>query len=200
METNNNYNEYKIKSLENDSKTNKTLATLAGATATLGTSVAIGNYVMGNDLIAIQNISTTVAMAGYIIGYIVKSRLNNQEITRLEAIGDKQDTTEDKIDEIKHRIKQTKNSLAMNTNAAVGMGISSLASMVLIDNGYYSAGATMVLTGAVSILNLILSYQNILRLISSKEELSLLENVKNFKEEQSSILNKVKEKLKTLHK
>ncbi|MGN1371023.1 MAG: hypothetical protein ACI4XM_01900 [Candidatus Coprovivens sp.] len=200
METNNNYNEYKIKSLENDLKTNKTLATLAGATAALGTTVAIGNYVIGNDLIAIQNISTTVAMAGYIIGYIIKSRLNNQEISRLESIGDKEDSTKDKIDEIKHRIKQTKNSLAMSTNAAIGMGISSLTSMILVDNGYYNAVATMVLTGTVSILNLILSYQNILRLINNKEELSILENDKNFKEEQSSILNKVKEKLKTLHK
>ena len=122
----NNYNDYRIKSLENDSKTSKALAAISGATATIATAVTIGNLTIGNDLIALQNLGTTVAMAGYVIGYLNKARLNNKEVTRLEETKDKPDRPEDRITELKNTITQTKNSLAMSTTAAVGFGISTL--------------------------------------------------------------------------
>ena len=98
----NNYNDYRIKSLENDSKTSKALAAISGATATIATAVTIGNLTIGNDLIALQNLGTTVAMAGYVIGYLNKARLNNKEVTRLEEIKDKPDRPEDRITELKN--------------------------------------------------------------------------------------------------
>ena len=171
------YNEYRIKQLDRDSKTNKTLATLAGATATLGTSVAIGNYVMGNDFIALQNLGTTAAMAGYVIGYLNKARLNNKEVTRLEEIKDKPDSPEDRITELKNTITQTKNSLAMSTTAAVGFGISTLANMALLSDGYYSAVGAMLLTGTISVLDILLSFQHAKKLKATKERVSLLEDL-----------------------
>ena len=171
------YNEYRIKQLDIDSKTNKTLATLAGATATLGTSVAIGNYVMGNDFIALQNLGTTVAMAGYLIGYLNKARLNNKEVTRLEEIKDKPDSPEDRITELKNTITQTKNSLAMSTTAAVGFGISTLANMALLAEGNYMAVGAMLLTGTISVLDILLSFQHAKKLKATKERVSLLEDL-----------------------
>ena len=171
------YNEYRIKQLDIDSQTNKTLATLAGATATLGTSVAIGNYVTGNDFIALQNLGTTVAMAGYVIGYLNKARLNNKEVTRLEEIKDKPDSPEDRITELKNTITQTKNSLAMSTTAAVGFGISTLANMALLSDGYYSAVGAMLLTGTISVLDILLSFQHAKKLKATKERVSLLEDL-----------------------
>ena len=183
------YNEYRIKQLDRDSQTNKTLATLAGATATLGTSVAIGNYVTGNDFIALQNLGTTVAMAGYVIGYLNKARLNNKEVTRLELhhkdellsfleeIKDKPDSPEDRITELKNTITQTKNSLAMSTTAAVGFGISTLANMALLSDGYYSAVGAMLLTGTISVLDILLSFQHAKKLKVTKERVSLLEDL-----------------------
>lgn len=171
------YNEYRIKQLDRDSKTNKTLATLAGATATLGTSVAIGNYVTGNDFIALQNLGTTAAMAGYVIGYLNKARLNNKEVTRLEEIKDKPDSPEDRITELKNTITQTKNSLAMSTTAAVGFGISTLANMALLSDGYYSAVGAMLLTGTISVLDILLSFQHAKKLKATKERVRLLEDL-----------------------
>ena len=171
------YNEYRIKQLDIDSQTNKTLATLAGATATLGTSVAIGNYVTGNDFIALQNLGTTVAMAGYVIGYLNKARLNNKEVTRLEEIKDKPDSPEDRITELKNTITQTKNSLAMSTTAAVGFGISTLANMALLAEGNYMAVGAMILTGTISVLDILLSFQHAKKLKATKERVSLLEDL-----------------------
>ena len=171
------YNEYRIKQLDIDSQTNKTLATLAGATATLGTSVAIGNYVTGNDFIALQNLGTTVAMAGYVIGYLNKARLNNKEVTRLEEIKDKPDSPEDRITELKNTITQTKNSLAMSTTAAVGFGISTLANMALLAEGNYMAVGAMLLTGTISVLDILLSFQHAKKLKATKERVSLLEDL-----------------------
>lgn len=173
----NNYNDYRIKSLENDSKTSKTLAAISGATATLATAVTIGNLTIGNDLIALQNLGTTVAMAGYVIGYLNKARLNNKEVTRLEEIKDKPDSPEDRITELKNTITQTKNSLAISTTAAVGFGISTLANMALLSDGYYSAVGAMLLTGTISVLDILLSFQHAKKLKATKKRVSLLEDL-----------------------
>ena len=173
----NNYNDYRIKSLENDTKTSKALAAISGATATLATAVTIGNLTIGNDLIALQNLGTTVAMAGYVIGYLNKARLNNKEVTRLEKIKDKPDSPEDRITELKNTITQTKNSLAMSTTAAVGFGISTLANMALLSDGYYSAVGAMLLTGTISVLDILLSFQHAKKLKETKARVSLLEDL-----------------------
>lgn len=173
----NNYNDYRIKSLENDSKTSKALAAISGATATLATAVTIGNLTIGNDLIALQNLGTTVAMAGYVIGYLNKARLNNKEVTRLEEIKDKPDSPEDRITELKNTITQTKNSLAISTTAAVGFGISTLANMALLSDGYYSAVGAMLLTGTISVLDILLSFQHAKKLKATKKRVSLLEDL-----------------------
>ena len=173
----NNYNDYRIKSLENDSKTSKALAAISGATATIATAVTIGNLTIGNDLIALQNLGTTVAMAGYVIGYLNKARLNNKEVTRLEETKDKPDRPEDRITELKNTITQTKNSLAMSTTAAVGFGISTLANMALLSDGYYSAVGAMLLTGTISVLDILLSFQHAKKLKATKKRVSLLEDL-----------------------
>lgn len=173
----NNYNDYRIKSLENDSKTSKALAAISGATATLATAVTIGNLTIGNDLIALQNLGTTVAMAGYVIGYLNKARLNNKEVTRLEEIKDKPDRPEDRITELKNNITQTKNSLAMSTTAAVGFGISTMANIGLLGDGYYSAVGAMLITGTLSVLDVLLSFQHAKKLKATKERVSLLEDL-----------------------
>ena len=173
----NNYNDYRIKSLENDSKTSKTLAAISGATASLATVVTIGNFATGNDFIALQNLGTTVAMAGFVIGYLNKARLNNKEVTRLEEIKDKPDSPEDRITELKNTITQTKNSLAISTTAAVGFGISTLANMALLSDGYYSAVGAMLLTGTISVLDILLSFQHAKKLKATKKRVSLLEDL-----------------------
>lgn len=173
----NNYNDYRIKSLENDSKTSKALAAISGATATLATAVTIGNLTIGNDLIALQNLGTTVAMAGYVIGYLNKARLNNKEVTRLEETKDKPDRPEDRITELKNTITQTKNSLAMSTTAAVGFCISTMANIGLLGDGYYSAVGAMLLTGTISVLDILLSFQHAKKLKATKERVSLLEDL-----------------------
>lgn len=179
----NNYNDYRIKSLENDSKTSKTLAAISGATASLATIVTIGNFATGNDFIALQNLGTTVAMAGYVIGYLNKARLNNKEVTRLEEIKDKPDSPEDRITELKNTITQTKNSLAMSTTAAVGFGVSTIANMALIDEGYYSAIGAMFLTGTISLLDALLSFQHSKKIKENKSRLSLLEDLEEASKE-----------------
>lgn len=196
----NNYNDYRIKSLENDSKTSKTLAAISGATASLATIVTIGNFATGNDLIALQNLGTTVAMAGYVIGYLNKTRLNNKEVTRLEEIKDKPDSPEDRITELKNTITQTKNSLAMSTTAAVGFGISTLANMALLSDGYYSAVGAMLLTGTISVLDILLSFQHAKKLKATKERLSLLEDLDETSKEPIPELIESKEDEKRLLK
>lgn len=196
----NNYNDYRIKSLENDSKTSKTLAAISGATASLATIVTIGNFATGNDFIALQNLGTTVAMAGYVIGYLNKARLNNKEVTRLEEIKDKPDSPEDKITELKNTITQTKNSLAMSTTAAVGFGISTLANMALLSDGYYSAVGAMLLTGTISVLDILLSFQHAKKLKATKERLSLLEDLDETSKEPIPELIESKEDEKRLLK
>lgn len=196
----NNYNDYRIKSLENDSKTSKTLAAISGATASLATVVTIGNFATGNDFIALQNLGTTVAMAGYVIGYLNKARLNNKEVTRLEEIKDKPDSPEDRITELKNTITQTKNSLAMSTTAAVGFGISTLANMALLSDGYYSAVGAMLLTGTISVLDILLSFQHAKKLKAAKERLSLLEDLDETSKEPIPELIESKEDEKRLLK
>lgn len=196
----NNYNDYRIKSLENDSKTSKTLAAISGATASLATIVTIGNFATGNDFIALQNLGTTVAMAGYVIGYLNKARLNNKEVTRLEEIKDKPDSPEDRITELKNTITQTKNSLAMSTTAAVGFGISTLANMALLSDGYYSAVGAMLLTGTISVLDILLSFQHAKKLKAAKERLSLLEDLDETSKEPIPELIESKEDEKRLLK
>lgn len=196
----NNYNDYRIKSLENDSKTSKTLAAISGATASLATIVTIGNFATGNDFIALQNLGTTVAMAGYVIGYLNKARLNNKEVTRLEEIKDKPDSPEDRITELKNTITQTKNSLAMSTTAAVGFGISTLANMALLSDGYYSAVGAMLLTGTISVLDILLSFQHAKKLKATKERLSLLEDLDETSKEPIPELIESKEDEKRLLK
>lgn len=196
----NNYNDYRIKSLENDSKTSKTLAAISGATASLATIVTIGNFATGNDFIALQNLGTTVAMAGYVIGYLNKARLNNKEVTRLEEIKDKPDSPEDRITELKNTITQTKNSLAMSTTAAVGFGISTLANMALLSDGYYSAVGAMLLTGTISVLDILLSFQHAKKLKAPKERLSLLEDLDETSKEPIPELIESKEDEKRLLK
>lgn len=196
----NNYNDYRIKSLENDSKTSKTLAAISGATASLATIVTIGNFATGNDFIALQNLGTTVAMAGYVIGYLNKARLNNKEVTRLEEIKDKPDSPEDRITELKNTIAQTKNSLAMSTTAAVGFGISTLANMALLSDGYYSAVGAMLLTGTISVLDILLSFQHAKKLKATKERLSLLEDLDETSKEPIPELIESKEDEKRLLK
>lgn len=196
----NNYNDYRIKSLENDSKTSKTLAAISGATASLATVVTIGNFATGNDFIALQNLGTTVAMAGYVIGYLNKARLNNKEVTRLEEIKDKPDSPEDRITELKNTIAQTKNSLAMSTTAAVGFGISTLANMALLSDGYYSAVGAMLLTGTISVLDILLSFQHAKKLKATKERLSLLEDLDETSKEPIPELIESKEDEKRLLK
>lgn len=196
----NNYNDYRIKSLENDSKTSKTLAAISGATASLATIVTIGNFATGNDFIALQNLGTTVAMAGYVIGYLNKARLNNKEVTRLEEIKDKPDSPEDRITELKNTITQTKNSLAMSTTAAVGFGISTLANMALLSDGYYSAVGAMLLTGTISVLDILLSLQHAKKIKATKERLSLLEDLDETSKEPIPELIESKEDEKRLLK
>ena len=196
----NNYNDYRIKSLENDSKTSKTLAAISGATASLATVVTIGNFATGNDFIALQNLGTTVAMAGYVIGYLNKARLNNKEVTRLEEIKDKPDSPEDRITELKNTITQTKNSLAMSTTASVGFGISTLANMALLSDGYYSAVGAMLLTGTISVLDILLSFQHAKKLKATKERLSLLEDLDETSKEPIPELIESKEDEKRLLK
>lgn len=196
----NNYNDYRIKSLENDSKTSKTLAAISGATASLATVVTIGNFATGNDFIALQNLGTTVAMAGYVIGYLNKARLNNKEVTRLEEIKDKPDSPEDRITELKNTITQTKNSLAMSTTAAVGFGISTLANMALLSDGYYSAVGAMLLTGTISVLDILLSFQHAKKLKATKERVSLLEDLDETSKEPIPELIESKEDEKRLLK
>lgn len=196
----NNYNDYRIKSLENDSKTSKTLAAISGATASLATIVTIGNFATGNDFIALQNLGTTVAMAGYVIGYLNKARLNNKEVTRLEEIKDKPDSPEDRITELKNTITQTKNSLAMSTTAAVGFGISTLANMALLSDGYYSAVGAMLLTGTISVLDILLSFQHAKKLKATKERVSLLEDLDETSKEPIPELIESKEDEKRLLK
>lgn len=196
----NNYNDYRIKSLENDSKTSKTLAAISGATASLATIVTIGNFATGNDFIALQNLGTTVAMAGYVIGYLNKARLNNKEVTRLEEIKDKPDSPEDRITELKNTITQTKNSLAMSTTAAVGFGISTLANMALLSDGYYSAVGAMLLTGTISVLDILLSFQHAKKLKATKERLNLLEDLDETSKEPIPELIESKEDEKRLLK
>lgn len=196
----NNYNDYRIKSLENDSKTSKTLAAISGATASLATVVTIGNFATGNDFIALQNLGTTVAMAGYVIGYLNKARLNNKEVTRLEEIKDKPDSPEDRITELKNTITQTKNSLAMSTTAAVGFGVSTLANMALLSDGYYSAVGAMLLTGTISVLDILLSFQHAKKLKATKERVSLLEDLDETSKEPIHELIESKEDEKRLLK
>ena len=196
----NNYNDYRIKSLENDSKTSKTLAAISGATASLATIVTIGNFATGNDFIALQNLGTTVAMAGYVIGYLNKARLNNKEVTRLEEIKDKPDSPEDRITELKNTITQTKNSLAMSTTAAVGFGISTLANMALLSDGYYSAVGAMLLTGTISVLDILLSFQHAKKLKATKERVSILEDLDETSKEPIPELIESKEDEKRLLK
>lgn len=196
----NNYNDYRIKSLENDSKTSKTLAAISGATASLATIVTIGNFATGNDFIALQNLGTTVAMAGYVIGYLNKARLNNKEVTRLEEIKDKPDSPEDRITELKNTITQTKNSLAMSTTAAVGFGVSTLANMALLSDGYYSAVGAMLLTGTISVLDILLSFQHAKKLKATKERVSLLEDLDETSKEPIPELIESKEDEKRLLK
>lgn len=196
----NNYNDYRIKSLENDSKTSKALAAISGATATLATAVTIGNLTIGNDLIALQNLGTTVAMAGYVIGYLNKARLNNKEVTRLEETKDKPDRPEDRITELKNTITQTKNSLAMSTTAAVGFCISTMANIGLLGDGYYSAVGAMLLTGTISVLDILLSFQHAKKLKATKERLSLLEDLDETSKEPIPELIESKEDEKRLLK
>lgn len=196
----NNYNDYRIKSLENDSKTSKTLAAISGATASLATIVTFGNFATGNDFIALQNLGTTVAMAGYVIGYLNKTRLNNKEVTRLEEIKDKPDSPEDRITELKNTITQTKNSLAMSTTASVGFGISTLANMALLSDGYYSAVGAMLLTGTISVLDILLSFQHAKKLKATKERVSLLEDLDETSKEPIPELIESKEDEKRLLK
>lgn len=196
----NNYNDYRIKSLENDSKTSKTLAAISGATASLATIITIGNFATGNDFIALQNLGTTVAMAGYVIGYLNKARLNNKEVTRLEEIKDKPDSPEDRITELKNTITQTKNSLVMSTTAAVGFGVSTLANIALLSNGYYSAVGAMLLTGTISVLDILLSFQYAKKLKGTKERVSLLEDLDETSKEPIPELIESKEDEKKLLK
>jgi hypothetical protein len=196
----NNYNDYRIKSLENDSKTSKALAAISGATATLATAVTIGNLTIGNDLIALQNLGTTVAMAGYVIGYLNKARLNNKEVTRLEETKDKPDRPEDRITELKNTITQTKNSLAMSTTAAVGFGISTMANIGLLGDGYYSAVGAMLITGTLSVLDVLLSFQHAKKSKETKARVSLLEDLDEASKKQIPELIESKEDEKRLLK
>ena len=97
------YNEYRIKQLDRDSQTNKTLATLAGATASLATLVTIGSYVLGNDLIVLQNMGTTAAMIGYVVGYTRKTKFNIREKQRIIDNQGKENTQKERLIELKEK-------------------------------------------------------------------------------------------------
>lgn len=178
-----NFNEYKIRSLENDTKTNKTIATLAGATASLAAIVALGNVATGNELIALQNCGTTAAMLGYVVGYIKKIKLNNIEKNRLESKQDEPTTAKDKLIELKHTIEQTKNSLSMSTTAGIGFGVTTLANMALLSEGHYTAVGAMLLSGTVSVLDIMLALQQSKKIKSDTKRAELLEELDEISKE-----------------
>lgn len=171
------YNEYRIKQLDRDFQTNKTLATLAGATASLATLVTIGSYVLGNDLIALQNMGTTAAMIGYVVGYTRKNKFNNREKQRIMDNQGKENTQKERLIELKEKISNIKNNIGMSSTASLGFGLTTLANMAMLAEGNYMAVGAILLSGTVTALDVLLTSKHIKDLKDNKKRLSLLEDI-----------------------
>lgn len=178
-----NYNEYKINSLEKDTKVSKKLAIVSGTVLSLAAIVVGGNLAIDNNLVALQNTGTMIAMGGYTIGYLKKAKLNNIEATRLKNKTDVQITAKDQLLELKEKIEETKNSLLMSSTAGLGFGISTLANIALVDEGSYAAIGAMLLTGTISILDILLAFQQSKRLKAEKNRYELLEDLETLSKE-----------------
>ncbi len=171
------FNEYKIKQLDGDNKTSQTLATLAGTTASLATIITIGNFIVGNELVALQNVGISAAMVGYVVGYTRRIKLNNTEKQRITENPDKCNSTKDRLVEMKEKIQHIKNNLGMSTTASIGLGLTTLANMALLAEGNNIAVGAMLLSGTVTALDVLLTSKHIKDLKDKKKRLSLLEDI-----------------------
>ena len=171
------FNEYKIKQLDGDNKTSQTLATLAGTTASLATIITIGNFIVGNELVALQNVGISAAMVGYVVGYTRRIKLNNTEKQRITENPDKYNSPKDRLVEMKEKIQHIKNNLGMSTTASIGLGLTTLANMALLAEGNNIAVGAMLLSGTVTALDVLLTSKHIKDLKDTKKRLSLLEDI-----------------------
>lgn len=172
--------ELQEKTLNQAIQSNKTLAIASGSVASLSALVAVGNFIVGNELIGLQNTGTAIALASCTIGNIKLMKQYQKEKSQLqeEKILDSNDILKKRINNLKDIIE--KNKIRTNMNQVTGLGflISTISATILSLEPSYSKIALALLSGIASILNFSLAVYTKKDTKQHQEELTILEQEK----------------------
>lgn len=161
-------------------QSNKTLAIASGSVASLSALVAVGNFIVGNELIGLQNTGTAIALTSCTVGNIKLMKQYQKEKSQLheEKILDSTDLLKKRINNLKDIIE--KNKIRTNMNQVTGLGflISTISATILSLEPSYSKIALALLSGIASILNFSLAVYTKKDTKQHQEELTILEQEK----------------------
>ena len=150
---------YKTRFIDEKIKNNKTIAVLAGAVVPMSAATAIGNIIVSNYQIAVQNTGTMLAMIAYTVGnYLMyKQDLKEREIILKDSPEDFNmiNLLKNKLELLKVKIKQSKIQQATMAVASTGF-ITSFASSLFMEPTQTSATNSIkvivaALTGVVGV-------------------------------------------------
>ena len=154
--------EYKIELLDKEIKSNKSMAIIAGSVGTLSAIIALGSIVIGNQLIGVQNVGTTIAMASYFNGYSkqLKQKINEKN-ELLKETENEQSHSSERIKQVNELIEKYQISKKMNLISGSGFLITTIANVLLyineLDAGIINSSmGSIIFSASITILDILL--------------------------------------------
>lgn len=177
IENKDNLIELQEKTLNQVIQNNKALAIASGSVASLSALVTIGNFILGNELIGLQNTGTAIALTSCTIGNIKLMKQYQKEKSQLqeEKILDSTDILKKRINDLKDIIERNKIRTNMTQVTGLGFLISTISATILALEPSYSKIVLAILSAIVSTLNFSLAVYTKKDTKQYQEELTILE-------------------------
>ncbi len=177
IENKDNLIELREKTLNQIIQSNKALAIASGSVASLSALVAVGNFILGNELIGLQNTGTAIALASCTVGNIKLMKQYQKEKSQLQEEKDLDSTSllKKRINDLKDIIERNKIRTNMTQVTGLGFLISTISATILALEPSYSKIVLAILSAIVSTLNFSLAVYTKKDTKQYQEELTILE-------------------------
>lgn len=180
------YIDSQLKRIEDQQKTNKAIFLTSTAVSLFTAALALGNFASGNELQALQNTGTTIALGCYTIGYHHLFEINNfEKNNRLKEL----ENGTDYITQLKNRLIKLKTTINRykiykNINLIAGSGFSLATISNIIRSINPEQGDNLALTTLSALISGVVAYLNFNMLAKTKGYIKYNEEELSFVEEQ----------------
>lgn len=160
------------KAYERSIKNSNAIIKTSAIVASLSSLVAVGNYILGNPYIGLQNTGSAIALFGYAVGYSKKIKYIKEQQENFLNPKKNETPIEDLknyLQKLKSNLQEYKVSKNMDIVAGTGFLISTISSILLCIDGQMFALAGAALSAIISVLEYHRAFDNNL-LINNTEE------------------------------